>query len=166
MHVLTYVLTQTNAHRETVEEEAILNELRLAECVTELPLQDVHFDMLVKQLTALFGQENLAADQNTRSVTIHSAGIVRYFNDLRAQIKRTVDLAIERPIEDFMYLRGETDWFSIKNMLDDPFDCQFYMDGFGAGSKTGFAHALFVLLGYEQTDALTLEVTQMFDCHY
>lgn len=166
MHLLTYVLTQANAHREIVEEETIQNELRQADYVTELPLQDAHFDMLAAQLTVMFGQENLAAEKDTKKVTIHSAGIIRYFDDLRARVNNAITLAMAKSIEDFIYLRGESDWYAIKTMIDDFFDTQFHMEGYGAGSKTVFAHHLFVQMGYEHTDILTLELAQVFDCHY
>lgn len=166
MHALSYVLTPTNAHYETVEEETILNELRQAEYVTELPVQDAHFDMLTQQLIVMFGKENLEVERSTKSITISKVGIIRYFNELRARINNAITLTMAKPIEEFIYLRGESDWYAIKNMIDDSFDTQFYMEGYGCGSKTVFAHNLFVQMGYQMTDTLTLEFTQVFDCHY
>ena len=70
------------------------------------------------------------------------------------------------PIEDFIHLRGESDWYAIKTLIDDPFDTQFYMEGYGCGSITTFTHHLYVQMGFKQTDTLTLELTQVFDAHY
>ena len=167
MHVLTFVLQMPNVPNENVEEEAILNELRLADYVNELPVQDTHFKELANLLGKHFGKENLATDSSNRTITIKKDGIVRYFINLRAQIKKAIDLAMDKPIEDFIYLRGESDWYAIGNMLSDPFDTQFYVDyGLGCGSATVFAHNLYNWLGYKETDDITLQLTQVFDVHY
>ena len=74
---------------------------------------------------------------------------------------------MDKPIEDFIYLRGESDWYAIGNMLSDPFDTQFYVDyGLGCGSATVFAHNLYNWMGYKETDEITMELTQVFDVHY
>ena len=167
MHVLTFVLQMPNVPNEAVEEDAILNELRLADFVNELPVQDTHFKELANLLGKHFGMENLATDSSNRTITIKKDGIVRYFINLRARIKKAIDLAMDNPIEDFIYLRGESDWYAIGNMLSDPFDTQFYVDyGLGCGSATGFAHNLYNWLGYKETDDITLQLTQVFDVHY
>ena len=167
MHVLTFVLQMPNVPNEAVEEEAILNELRLADYVTELPLQENHFTGLAKLLEQHFGKENLTADSSNRTITIKKDGIVRYFINLRARINKAIDLAMDKPIEDFIYLRGESDWYAIGNMLSDPFDTQFYVDyGLGCGSATVFTHNLYNWLGYKETDDITLQLTQVFDVHY
>ena len=69
MHVLTFVLQMPNVPNENVEEEAILNELRLADYVNELPVQDTHFKELANLLGKHFGKENLATDSSNRSLT-------------------------------------------------------------------------------------------------
>lgn len=167
MHVLTFVLQMPNVPNEAVEEEAILNELRLADYVNELPVQDTHFKELANLLGKHFGKENLATDSSNRTITIKKDGIVRYFINLRARIKKAVDLAMDKPIEEFIYLRGESDWYAIENMLSDPFDTQFYVDyGLGCGSVTVFAHNLYNWLGYQNKDAITLQLSQVFDVHY
>ena len=167
MHVLTFVLQMPNVPNEAVEEDAILNELRLADFVNELPVQDTHFKELANLLGKHFGMENLATDSSNRTITIKKDGIVRYFINLRARIKKAIDLAMDKPIEDFIYLRGESDWYAIGNMLSDPFDTQFYVDyGLGCGSATVFAHTLYNWLGYKETDDITLQLTQVFDVHY
>ena len=167
MHVLTFVLQMHNVPNEAVEEDAILNELRLADYVNELPLQESHFTEMTKLLGKHFGKENLEADSCNRTFTIKKDGIVRYFINLRARIKKAIDLAMDKPIEDFIYLRGESDWYAIGNMLSDPFDTQFYVDyGLGCGSATVFAHNLYNWLGYKETDDITLQLTQVFDVHY
>ena len=167
MHVLTFVLQMPNVPNENVEEEAILNELRLADYVNELPVQDTHFKELANLLGKHFGKENLATDSSNRTITIKKDGIVRYFINLRARIKKAIDLAMEKPIEEFIYLRGESDWYAIENMLSDPFDTQFYVDyGLGCGSATVFAHNLYNWMGYKETDEITMELTQVFDVHY
>ena len=167
MHVLTFVLQMPNVPNEAVEEEAILNELRLADYVNELPVQDPHFKELANLLGKHFGNENLEPDSCNRTIAIKKDGIVRYFINLRAQIKKTIDLAMDKPIEDFIYLRGESDWYALETMLNDPFDTQFYVDyGLGCGSATVFAHNLYNWLGYKETDEITLELTQVFDVHY
>ena len=166
MHVLTFVLQMPNVPNENVEEEAILNELRLADYVNELPVQDTHFKELAKLLGKHFGKENLATDSSNRTITIKKDGIVRYFINLRARIKRAIDLAMDRPIENFIHMRDEADWYAIKNMLEDPFATQFYMDGCGCSSMTGFAYHLFVVMEYENADSITLVLNQVFDIHY
>ena len=166
MHVLTYVLQMPNVPNETVEEEAILNELRLADYVTELPLQEIHFTGLAKLLEHHFGKDNLTANSSNMTITIKKDGVVRFFINLRAQIKRAIDLAIDRPIEDFIPMRDEVDWYAIKNLLEDPFATQFYMDGCGCSSMTGFAYHLFVVMEYENADSITLVLNQVFDIHY
>ena len=167
MHVLTFVLQMPNVPNEAVEEDAILNELRLADFVNELPVQDTHFKELANLLGKHFGMENLATDSSNRTITIKKDGIVRYFINLRARIKKAIDLAMDKPIEDFIYLRGESDWYAIENMLSDPFDTQFYVDyGLGCGSATVFAHNLYNWMGYKETDEITMELTQVFDVHY
>ena len=166
MHVLTYVLQMPNVPNETVEEEAILNELRLADYVTELPLQEIHFTGLAKLLEHHFGKDNLTANSSNMTITIKKDGVVRFFINLRAQIKRAIDLAIDRPIEDFIPMRDEVDWYAIKNLLEDPFATQFYMDGCGCSSMTGFAYHLFVFMEYENAESITLVLNQVFDIHY
>lgn len=166
MHVLTYVLQMPNVPNETVEEEAILNELRLADYVTELPLQENHFTGLAKLLEQHFGKDNLKADSSNMTITIKKDGVVRFFINLRAQIKRAIDLAIDRPIEDFIPMRDEVDWYAIKNLLEDPFATQFYMDGCGCSSMTVFGYHLFVFMEYENADSITLVLSQVFDIHY
>ena len=167
MHVLTFVLQMPNVPNETVEEDTILNELRLADYVTELPLQESHFTEMVQLLEKYVGTNNLAVNKSARTITVKKAGIVRYFINLRARIKKAIDLAMDKPIEDFIYLRGESDWYAIGNMLSDPFDTQFYVDyGLGCGSATVFAHNLYNWLGYKKSDEITMELTQVFDVHY
>lgn len=166
MHVLTYVLQMPGVSGEAVEEEAILNELRLADYVTELPVQGSHFKSLTVVMESHFGKENLAADEDARTITITKSGVVRYFAWLRARIKCAIDSAMGKPIEDFIHLRGESDWYAIKTIVDDPFATQFYMDGYGCGPVTVFAHHLYVQMGYEQADSVTLKLTQVFDVHY
>ena len=166
MHVLTYALQMPNVPNETVEEEAILNELRLADYVTELPLQEIHFTGLAKLLEHHFGKDNLTANSSNMTITIKKDGVVRFFINLRAQIKRAIDLAIDRPIEDFIPMRDEVDWYAIKNLLEDPFATQFYMDGCGCSSMTGFAYHLFVFMEYENAESITLVLNQVFDIHY
>ena len=166
MHVLTFVLQMPNVPNEAVEEEAILNELRLADYVNELPLQESHFTEMTKLLGKHFGKENLEADSCNRTITIKKDGIVRYFINLRAQIKRAIDLAMDKPIDNFIRMRDEADWYVIKNMLEDPFATQFYMDGCGCSSMTGFAYHLFVFMEYENADSITLVLSQVFDIHY
>ena len=167
MHVLTFVLQMPNVPNEAVEEDAILNERRLADYVTELPLQDSHFTGLAKLLDQHFGKDNLTTDSNNMTITINKDGVVRYFINLRARIKKAIDLAMDKSIEDFIYLRGESDWYAIENMLSDPFDTQFYVDyGLGCGSATVFAHNLYNWMGYKETDEITLELSQVFDVHY
>lgn len=167
MHALVYVLQNTgDTNREPVEDLTILNDLPYADYTEELPLQEQHFTRLTEFLEKHFGKENLIIDRGKRLATIRRAGIIRYFNWLRARIYNSGKLAMDKPIENFIHLRGETDWYAIKTMIDDPFDTQFYMDGYGCGSMTVFAHNLYVQMGYEQTDALTLKLTQVFDYHY
>lgn len=167
MHVLTFALKQAGVPGDRVEEDTILNELPLADYVTELPLQDRHFSELVQLLGKHFGKANLKTDRSTRTITVKKAGIVRYFINLRARIKNAINLAMDKPIEEFIYLRGESDWYALETMLNDPFDTQFYLDyGLGCGSATVFAHNLYNWLGYKETDEITLELTQVFDVHY
>lgn len=166
MHVLTFVLQMPNVPNENVEEEAILNELRLADYVNELPVQDTHFKELANLLGKHFGKENLATDSSNRTITIKKDGIVRYFINLRARIKKAIDLAMDRPIENFIHMRDGADWYAIKNMLEDPFATQFYMDGCGCSSMTGFAYHLYVCMEYENADSITLVLSQVFDIHY
>jgi hypothetical protein len=73
---------------------------------------------------------------------------------------------MDKPIEDFIYLRGQSDWYAIKTLIDDSFDTQFYMNGYGCGSVTVFTHHLYVQMEYEQTDSITLELSQVFDAHF
>ena len=107
----------------------------------------------------------LAVSSNM-TITIKKDGVVRFFINLRAQIKRAIDLAIDRPIEDFIPMRDEVDWYAIKNLLEDPFATQFYMDGCGCSSMTGFAYHLFVVMEYENAENVTLVLNQVFDIHY
>ena len=162
MHVLTFVLQMPNVPNETVEEEAILNELRLADYVTELPLQESHFTGLAKLLEQHFGKDNLKADSSNMTITINKDGVIRFFINLRARIKRAMD----KPISDFIHMRDEADWYAIKNMLEDPFATQFYMVGCGCSSMTVFAYHLFVCMEYENADSITLILGQVFDIHY
>ena len=166
MHVLTFVLQMPNVPNEAVEEDAILNERRLADYVTELPLQEIHFTGLAKLLEHHFGKDNLTANSSNMTITIKKDGVVRFFINLRAQIKRAIDLAMDKPIDNFIRMRDEADWYVIKNMLKDPFATQFYMDGCGCSSMTGFAYHLFVFMEYENADSITLVLSQVFDIHY
>lgn len=166
MHVLTYVLQMPNVPNEAVEEDALLNELRLADYVTELPLQESHFTGLAKLLEQHFGKDNLTANSSSMTITIKKDGVVRFFINLRAKIKRAIDLAMDKPISDFIHMRDEADWYAIKNMLEDPFATQFYMDGCGCSSMTVFAYHLFVCMEYENADSITLVLSQVFDIHY
>ena len=166
MHVLTYVLQMQNVPNEAVEEDAILNELRLADYVTELPLQESHFTGLAKLLEQHFGKDNLKADSSNMTITINKDGVIRFFINLRARIKRAIDLAMDKPISDFIHMRDEADWYAIKNMLEDPFATQFYMDGCGCSSINVFAYNLYVWMEYENADNVTLPLSQVFDIHY
>ena len=166
MHVLTYVLQMHNVPNEAVEEDAILNELRLADYVTELPLQESHFTGLAKLLEQHFGKDNLTTDSNNMTITINTDGVIRFFINLRARIKRAIDLAMDKPISDFIHMRDEADWYAIKNMLEDPFATQFYVEGFGCGSMTRFAYHMFVVMEYEKADNVSLVLSQVFDIHY
>lgn len=167
MHALVFVLTNVKEITpETMDDVTVLNELPLAEYTEELPVQDQHFTQLAALLGKHFGKDNLAVDQSHKKITISRAGIIRYYRGLRAAIKRTIDFAMHNPIEDFILLRGESDWYAIKTLIDDPFATQFYMDGYGCGSITVFSHNLFVQMGYEQAESLTLELAQVFDAHY
>ncbi len=165
MHALVFVL-RSDATSEAVDDVAILNELPLADYTEEISLQDQHFVRLAEILEKQFGTENLAIDTCNRRITVNRSGVIRYFNSLRAALKRTIDSAMDKPIEDFIYLRGQSDWYAIKTLIDDSFDTQFYMDGYGCGSVTVFTHHLYVQMGYEQTDSITLELTQVFDAHF
>lgn len=109
---------------------------------------------------------NLSVDQNHKRITVNRSGIIRFFNGLRTALNKSTALAMNNPIEDFIHLRGESDWYSIKTLIDDSFATQFYMDGYGSGSITVFSHNLYVQMGYEQADSITLELTQVFDAHY
>ena len=166
MHVLTFVLQMPNVPNEAVEEDAILNERRLADYVTELPLQESHFTGLAKLLEQHFGKDNLKADSSNMTITINKDSVIRFFINLRAQIKRAINLAMDKPISDFIHMRDEADWYAIKNMLEDPFATQFYMDGCGCSSMTVFAYHLLVCMEYENADSITLVLSQVFDIHY
>ena len=167
MHTLVFVLSNvSDIASEAVDDVTVLNELPLADYTEEVALKDQHFVRLVKLLEENFGKENLAIDQISHRVTVHRSGVIRYFYGLRVRIKDAIDSAMDRPVEDFIHLRGESDWYAIKTLIDDPFAAQFYMDGYGCGSVTVFTHHLFVQMGYEQADAVTLELTQVFDAHY
>ena len=167
MQALVFVLKNVNdIASEAVDDVTVLNELPYADYTEEVPLQDHHFALMVKLLKRQFGMENLSVDQNHKRITVNRSGIIRFFNGLRAALKKTIDLAMDNPIEDFIHLRGESDWYSIKTLIDDSFATQFYMDGYGSGSITVFAHNLYVQMGYEQADSITLELTQVFDAHY
>ena len=165
MHALVFVL-RSDVTSEAVDDVTILNELPLADYTEEISLQNQHFVRLAEILEKQFGTENLAIDTCNRRITVNRSGVIRYFNSLRAALKRTIDSAMDKPIEDFIYLRGQSDWYAIKTLIDDPFASQFYMDGYGCGSITVFAHNLFVQMGYEQAESLTLELAQVFDAHY
>ena len=167
MHALVFVLRNVNdIASEAVDDVTVLNELPLADYTEEVSLQDQHFSQLAALLENHLGKDNLAVDQSRRRITGNRSGIIRYFNDLRAAIKEAIALAMDNPIEDFIHLRGESDWYAIKTLIDDPFDTQFYMEGYGCGSITTFTHHLYVQMGFKQTDTLTLELTQVFDAHY
>ena len=105
MHALVFVL-RSDAASEAVDDIAILNELPLADYTEEISLQDQHFVRLAEILEKQFGTENLAIDTCNRRITVNRSGVIRYFNDLRAALKRTIDSAMDKPIEDFIYLRG------------------------------------------------------------
>ena len=167
MHALVFVLRNVNdIASEAVDDVTVLNELPLADYTEEVSLQDQHFSQLAALLGKHFGKDNLAVDQNHKRITVNRFGIIRHFFGLRAAIKEAIAFAMDKPIEDFIHLRGESDWYAIKTLIDDPFASQFYMDGYGCGSITVFAHNLFVQMGYEQAEILTLELAQVFDAHY
>ena len=167
MHALVFVVKNANEiSSEAVDDVTVLNELPYADYTEEVTLQEQHFVRLASLLEKHFGKDNLAVDQSRRRITVNRSGIIRYFNDLRAAIKEAIALAMDNPIEDFIHLRGESDWYAIKTLIDDPFDTQFYMEGYGCGSITTFTHHLYVQMGFKQTDTLTLELTQVFDAHY
>lgn len=166
MHLLTFVLKQAGNPGYRITEDAILNELRLEDYVTELPLRASHFTGLAKLLEQHFGKDNLKADSSNMTITINKDGVIRFFINLRAQIKRAIDLAVDKPISDFIHMRDEADWYAIKNMLEDPFATQFYVEGFGCGSMTRFAYHMFVVMEYENADSITLVLSQVFDIHY
>ena len=158
MHALVFVL-RSDGTSEAVDDVTILNELPLADYTEEISLQDQHFVRLAEILEKQFGTCN-------RRITVNRSGVIRYFNSLRAALKRTIDSAMDKPIEDFIYLRGQSDWYAIKTLIDDSFDTQFYMNGYGCGSVTVFTHHLYVQMEYEQTDSITLELSQVFDAHF
>lgn len=165
MHLLVFIL-RNDITNEAVDDVTVLNELPLADYTEEVTLQEQHFVRLASLLEKHFGKDNLAVDQSHKRITVNRAGVIRFFKGLRAAIKKSIALAMDNPIEDFIHLRGESDWYAIKTLIDDPFDTQFYMDGYGSGSITVFAHNLFVQMGYEQAESLTLELAQVFDAHY
>ena len=136
MHLLTFVLKQAGNPGYRITEDTILNELNLADYVTEQRVQNYDFTELVQLLKHHFGKSNVKTNSRTRTITVKKAGVVRYFIDLRARIKKAIDLAMDNPIEDFIHTRDEADWYAIKNMLEDPFATQFYMDGCGCSSMT------------------------------
>ena len=167
MHALVFVVKNANEiSSEAVDDVTVLNELPYADYTEEVTLQEQHFVRLASLLEKHFGKDNLAVNQSHKRITVNRSGVIRYFNDLRTAIKEAIAFAMDKPIEDFIHLRGESDWYAIKTMIDDPFAAQFYMDGYGSGSITVFAHNLFVQMGYEQAESLTLELTQIFDAHY
>lgn len=165
MHLLVFIL-RNDITNETVDDVTVLNELPYADYTEEVTLQEQHFVRLASILEKHFGKDNLAVDQSHKRITVNRSGIIRYFYGLRAAINKAIAFAMDNPIEDFIHLRGESDWYAIKTLIDDPFASQFYMDGYGSGSITVFAHNLFVQMGYEQADSITLELAQVFDAHY
>lgn len=167
MHALVFVVKNANElSSEAVDDVTVLNELPYADYTEKVTLQEQHFVRLASLLEKHFGKDNLAVDQSHKRIKVNRAGVIRFFKGLRAAIKEAIALAMDNPIEDFIHLRGESDWYAIKTLIDDPFDTQFYMDGYGSGSITVFAHNLFVQMGYEQAESLTLELAQVFDAHY
>ena len=165
MHALVFVLSN-EIDRETIDDVTVLNELPYADYTEEVTLQEQHFVRLAELLEEQYGKDNLAVDQSHKRITVNRSGVIRFFKGLRAAINKSIALAMDNPIEDFIHLRGESDWYAIKTLIDDPFASQFYMDGYGCGSITVFAHNLFVQMGYEQAESLTLELAQVFDAHY
>lgn len=165
MHLLVFIL-RNDITNETVDDVTVLNELPYADYTEEVTLQEQHFVRLASLLEKHFGKDNLAVDQSHKRIKVNRAGVIRFFKGLRAAINKSIALAMDNPIEDFIHLRGESDWYAIKTLIDDPFDTQFYMEGYGSGSITVFAHNLYVQMGFKQTDTLTLELTQVFDAHY
>ncbi len=165
MHALVFVLSN-EIDRETIDDVTVLNELPYADYTEEVTLQEQHFVRLAELLEEQYGKDNLAIDQSHKRITVNRAGVIRFFKGLRAAINKSIALAMDNPIEDFIHLRGESDWYAIKTLIDDPFGTQFYMDGYGCGSITVFSHNLFVQMGYEQAESLTLELAQVFDAHY
>lgn len=165
MHLLVFIL-RNDITNETVDDVTVLNELPYADYTEEVTLQEQHFVRLASLLEKHFGKDNLAVDQSHKRIKVNRAGVIRFFKDLRAAINKSIALAMDNPIEDFIHLRGESDWYAIKTLIDDPFDTQFYMEGYGCGSITTFTHHLYVQMGFKQTDTLTLELAQVFDAHY
>ena len=165
MHALVFVLSN-EIDRETIDDVTVLNELPYADYTEEVTLQEQHFVRLAELLEEQYGKDNLAIDQSHKRITVNRSGVIRFFKGLRAAINKSIALAMDNPIEDFIHLRGESDWYAIKTLIDDPFATQFYMEGYGSGSITVFTHNLYVQMGYEQTDSITLELTQVFDAHY
>ena len=167
MHALVFVVKNANEiSSEAVDDVTVLNELPYADYTEEVTLQEQHFVRLAELLEEQYGKDNLAVDQSHKRITVNRSGVIRFFKGLRAAIKKSIALAMDNPIEDFIHLRGESDWYAIKTLIDDPFASQFYMDGYGCGSITVFAHNLYVQMGYEQADSITLELAQVFDAHY
>ena len=167
MHALVFVVKNANEiSSEAVDDVTVLNELPSADYTEEVTLQEHHFVRLAELLEEQYGKDNLAVDQSHKRIKVNRAGVIRFFKGLRAAINKSIALAMDNPIEDFIHLRGESDWYAIKTLIDDPFDTQFYMEGYGCGSITTFTHHLYVQMGFKQTDTLTLELTQVFDAHY
>ena len=167
MHALVFVVKNVNElSSEAVDDVTVLNELPYADYTEEVTLQEQHFVRLAELLEEQYGKDNLAVDQSHKRITVNRSGVIRFFKGLRAAINKSIALAMDNPIEDFIHLRGESDWYAIKTLIDDPFATQFYMEGYGSGSITVFTHNLYVKMGYEQTDSITLELTQVFDAHY
>ena len=167
MHALVFVVKNANElSSEAVDDVTVLNELPYADYTEKVTLQEQHFVRLTELLEEQYGNDNLAVDQSHKRITVNRAGVIRFFKGLRAAIKKSIAFAMDKPIEDFIHLRGESDWYAIKTLIDDPFDTQFYMEGYGCGSITTFTHHLYVQMGFKQTDTLTLELAQVFDAHY
>ena len=166
MHALVFVLHNTSEAKELIEAEDVQREVPFSEYVGEYELVESHFTQLSTQIEAAFGKDNVDIDRGSKAITVRKPGIYRYFNNLRAQIFKTAQLAMNKPIEDFIHLRGETDWYAIMTSIDDKFEDQFYLNGYGCGALTIFTHNLYVQMGYQMTDTLTLELTQVFDFHY
>ena len=165
-HSRMYHFEYDNKDYMKFDEDSVFEESQgFADYVAEIDITEDEIKWLWDTLMKFFGNENVT--RNELSFTIKKDGALEYFKRMRADLLRILEEDKDRPIEDFINFGIENcNWWQLRERIDSDFNPHFAIDDNLFQTPTNFADDVLTYCSADKTNAITLELKQIFDFHF